>query len=60
MSPLPRTPAEEKAHREYRDACERLANACVANYVAQQEHTAAMAAYNNAHGAALQAGVIEK
>ena len=57
---LPRTPAQEKAHREYRDACERLANASVRLKQARSEHEAAMSVYNEAHGAALQAGVLEK
>ena len=56
----PRTPAQEKAYQEYRDACERLANASVASFKAKMEHTIASELYSKALGAAVNAGVIEK
>lgn len=60
MTSLPNTPAQQKAHDEYRDACERLANASVRLKAARAEHEAAMDQYNKAHGSATQAGVLEK
>lgn len=57
---LPRTGPQDKSLVSYREACERLANATVAQRAADAEHNAALAQYNEAHGAALQAGVIEK
>jgi hypothetical protein len=53
-----RTPAQEKAYQEYRDACERLANASVAKFKAGIEHGIATGLYAKALGAAVNAGVV--
>lgn len=60
MTEAPRTPAQEKAYQEYRDACERLANASVASFKAKVEHSIASEQYSKALGAAVNSGVVKE
>jgi hypothetical protein len=60
MNTADMTQPQRVAWYAYQQSCERLANASIAMRRAQVEYENAIAEYGYFHGAAQQAGVIEK